>query len=84
MTSLYSDTHPKMETLQIRLWREASPARKMEMMADLNASLKTIALCGLRKRYPRANESELNRRLAGLILGEELANKVYGGLEHDA
>jgi hypothetical protein len=84
MTSLYSDTHPKMEALQIRLWRDASPARKMEMMASLNASLKTIALSGLRQRYPRANESELHRRLAGLILGEELANKVYGGLEHAA
>jgi hypothetical protein len=83
MSSLYSDTHPKMEALQIRLWREASPARKMEMMADLNASLKTLALCGLRQRYPRATESELHRRLAGLILGEVLANEVYGEIKHD-
>jgi hypothetical protein len=84
MSALYSDTHPKMEALQIRLWREASPARKMEMLADLNASLKTVALSGLRQRYPHANESELHRRLAGLLLGEALACKVYGELEHAA
>ena len=78
MTSYYSDTHPKMEQLQIRLLREAAPWRKMEMLAGLNASAKKLAVNGLRKRYPRASESELHRRLAGLLLGEELARKVYG------
>jgi hypothetical protein len=84
MTSYYSDTHPKMEALQIRLLREASPARKMEMLAGLNSSARTLALCGLRKRYPGASESELRRRLAGILLGEELAGKVYGELEQVA
>jgi hypothetical protein len=84
MTSYYSDTHPKMEALQIRLLREVSLVRKMEMLAGLNASVRALALCGLRKQYPRASESELRRRLAGLLLGEELADKVYGELEHAA
>jgi len=35
---------------------------------------------GLRSRYPRANEAELRRRMAGLLLGEDLARKVYGEL----
>ena len=78
MTALYSDTHPKMEALQIQLLRQAGPARKMEMLAQLNASARTLALAGLRSRYPQASESELRRRLAGLLLGEDLACKVYG------
>jgi hypothetical protein len=82
MTTLFSDTHPKMEALQIRLLRQASPARKMEMLAQLNASAHTLALMGLRSRYPQASESELRRRLAGLLLGEELARKVYGEISH--
>jgi len=82
MTSLYSDTHPKMEALQIKLWRSATPARKMEMLAQLNASARTLALSGLRQRHPNASESELSRRLAGLLLGDELARKVYGDLIH--
>ncbi len=84
MSLLYSDTHPKMEALQIQLWRQASPTRKMEMLAQLNASVHILALAGLRSRYPQASEAELRRRLAGLLLGEELASKVYGEIKHAA
>ena len=78
MSFLYSDTHPQMESLQIQLWRQASPTRKMHMLAQLNASVHTLALAGLRSRYPQASETELRRRLADLLLGKELARKVYG------
>lgn len=80
MSVLSSDTHPKMEALQIQLWREASPTRKMHMMAQLNMSARTLALLGLRSQYPHASEAELRRRLASLLLGEDLARKVYGDL----
>ena len=72
-----------MEALQIQLWRQASPTRKMQMLAQLNASVRVLALAGLRSQYPHSNEAELHRRLADLLLGEELARKVYGEL-HDA
>ena len=78
MNRYSSDTHPDMEALQIRLLREAPPWRKMEMLVSLNASARQIALSGLRRRYPQATQSELNRRLADLLLGEDLARKVYG------
>ena len=84
MSVLSSDTHPKMEALQIQLWKQASPTRKMHMLAQLNASARTLALTGLRSRYPQASETELRRRLAGLLLGEELACKVYGELHSAA
>ena len=84
MSVLYSDTHPKMEALQIQLWRQATPTRKMEMLGQLNASVRTLALMGLRSRYPQAGEAELRRRLAGLLLGEELARKVYGDINYAA
>lgn len=82
MSALFSDTHPKMEALQIQLWRQASPTRKMEMLAQLNASARLLALTGLRSQYPQASAEELRRRLAALLLGEELACKVYGEIEH--
>ncbi len=82
MTALYSDTHPKMEALQIQLWRQASPTRKMNMLAQLNSSARMLALAGLRSQYPQAGEAELRRKLAGLLLGEELARQVYGDPPH--
>ena len=80
MATLYSDTHPQIEALQIELWRRASPTHKMNMLAQLNASARTLALTGLRSRHPQASEAELRRRLADLLLGEDLARKVYGDM----
>ena len=82
MSVLSSDTHPKMEALQIQLWRQASPTRKMQMVAQLNKSARMLALMGLRSQYPQAGETELRRRMADLLLGHELARKVYGELGH--
>jgi hypothetical protein len=81
MSTLFSDTHPKMESLQIRLLREAPAWRKLEMLAQLNAAAKLLALAGLRQRHPGASEAQLRRRLASLLLGEEEAERAYGGLE---
>ncbi len=82
MTALSQDTHPKMEKLQIDLWRQASPARKMDMLAQLYRSARLLALAGLKRRYPGADQDELRRRLADLMLGAELASKVYGPDPH--
>ncbi|MFC1878426.1 hypothetical protein ACFLZW_00795 [Chloroflexota bacterium] len=81
MTTLFSDTHPKMEALQIKLLRDVPAWRKLKILAELNAAAKVLALSGLRQRHPEAGEDELQRRLAGLLLGEDLACKVYGDLE---
>lgn len=78
MESLYSDTHPQIEALQIQLWRQAAPTRKMEMVAQLNKSARTLALTGLRDQFPQASEAELHFKLAVILLGEETARKVYG------
>jgi hypothetical protein len=83
MNQYYSDTHPKMEELQIKLLREVPGWRKMEMLVSLNAAARELAMAGLRRRYPNANSEEIRRRLADLLLGEELAQKVYGKPEYD-
>jgi hypothetical protein len=82
MTTLYSDTHPKMEALQIQLWRQASPTRKMNMLAQLNQSARLLALTGLRRQFPQASEAELRFKLACLLLGDDLARKVCGESEY--
>lgn len=80
MSTLYPDTRPEAETLLIHLLREAPSWRKLEMVDQLNQSVKLLALTGLRQRYPNENEAQLHRRLAGLLLGEDLARKVFGAL----
>ncbi|HRC82418.1 MAG TPA: hypothetical protein PKW00_01550 [Rectinema sp.] len=50
----------------------------MNMLAQLNASARMLAMTGLRSQYPQASEAELHQKLADILLGEELARKVYG------
>mgnify|MGYP005840598199 CR=1 FL=1 len=50
----------------------------MNMLAQLNASARLLALTGLRSQYPQATETELHYKLAQLLLGEEVARNVYG------
>lgn len=82
MSALFPDTHPKMEALQIKLWRQSSPTRKMQMLAQLNASARILALAGLHAQYPQASQGELRFKLAVLLLGDELARNVYGESDH--
>jgi hypothetical protein len=78
MFSDLTDTSPEIEALQLYLLRQASPARKLELLAQLNAMVKALALAGLRTRHPDDTPDTIQRRLADLLLGEELAFKVYG------
>jgi hypothetical protein len=78
MTRLSLDTRPEAERVQIELLRQASPSRKLYLVGQMNLTVRTLALQGLRKRYPYATSEQLRRRLADLWLGSELAARVYG------
>jgi len=78
MFSDLTDTSPEIEALQIKLLRQTSPARKLELLAQMNATVRALALSGLRTRHPEDPPDIIKRRLADLILGAELADKVYG------
>ena len=81
MRALSSDTSPAAEQVQLELLRRASASHKLHMVAQLNLTVRQLSLSGLRDRYPLAGAVELRRRLAGLLLGTDLAAKVYGPLE---
>jgi hypothetical protein len=72
-----------MEALLRQLWRQSSPARKMHMLAQLNASVRMLALAGLRSLFPQDSDAELRRRLADRLSGKELAGKVYGEIQDE-
>lgn len=83
MQTLSRDTTPKVEEVLIDLCRQAPAWRKLQMIDDCNRFVREAALEGLRQRHPLATERELQRRLAGIWLGEELANRAYGPARDD-
>ncbi len=78
MTQVFPDTPPETEHVLFTLLRDIPPWRKLEMVAQLNQAGRELALAGLRMRYPAATQDELHRRLADILLGAELAARVYG------
>lgn len=80
MSTLFPDTRPEAERVQIELLRQAPPWRKLHMVGQMNQTVRTLALSGLRQRHPQATLEELRRRLADLLLGPELAARLYGPL----
>jgi len=80
MTRLFLDTDPKTERVWLEMLRQAPVWRKMHMVAEMNRAVRELALLGLRKRYPNDPPERLRRRLANLLLGEELAARAYGPL----
>lgn len=80
MARLFDDTSPEAEAVLVDLARAASPARKLQMVDQLNARMTLLLRAGLRRDYPTADEAEIRRRLADLLLGKALAARVYGPL----
>ncbi len=84
MTILFPDTGPEAEQVLIELLRCAPVTRKLEMLGQMNAAARELALQGLRARHPGATEAQLQRCLADLLLGPELAARVYGPFPSEA
>jgi hypothetical protein len=52
MAISWPDTHSDLERLQVERQRQMPAWRKMELVAEMTQSVRTLALAGLRQRYP--------------------------------
>ncbi len=77
VTALYSDTHPKIEQMQIEIIRRMPSWKKFALVDDLNETVKTFAISGIKQRLPDASPEQIHRQLADWMLGPELASQVY-------
>jgi hypothetical protein len=79
---LSRDTDAAAEQRQIETWRRLSTIEIAQLVAGATRAAHTLALAGLRARYPTASSRELTMRLAVITLGPALASRVYPELEH--
>jgi len=73
-----SDTTRAAAAVQIRILRSMSPSRKVALVEDADRTARHLALAGIRLRFPGETDQQHVRRLMDLILGKELAGRVYG------
>ena len=77
MAETISDTHEKIEQMQIEIIRRMPSWRKFVLVDDLNETVKAFAMSGIRQSHPEASAEQVQRLLAERMLGSELAHKVY-------
>lgn len=78
---LAHDTDAGIEQRQIAAWRQMSPEQKLRLVSQLSATVRQLALAGVRQRYPAASAREQFLRLAQITLGDELARKAYPDID---
>jgi len=78
---IFSDTSPAAEEVLLDLYRRMPTWRKIELIEDANRTARHLAVMGLRSRHPGESSLRLRRRLFGLVLGEEMATRIYGPLD---
>jgi len=77
-TARSADTTPDVDALRFERYARMSPSEKATRIVDLTRTACTLALAGLRARYPGADERELLLRLTALRLGAETTSRAYG------
>lgn len=71
-----TDTSPEAEEVLLRLLREAPPWRKLEVVSDLNRSLRDLVLADLGEHYPDKSDEDLRVLLAERLYGVEVARAI--------
>jgi hypothetical protein len=71
-----SDTSPDAEDVLLQLLREAPPWRKLEVVSDLNRTLREIVCNELAERNPGKSDEELRYLLAERLYGAEVAHAI--------
>ena len=74
-----SDTPKEIERLLVHGYRRMTPGEKLERVNQLNRSLRTLALAGIRQRFGGdLSETELQLRLAALSIDRQTMIDAFG------
>jgi hypothetical protein len=75
------DTSRRAEASQFEIWRALTTEQIAGLIVGASNAARTLAIAGLRDRYPAATDRELVVRYAALTLGWRLARRVYPELD---
>lgn len=78
---LSADTTEDAEKRFFELLQKKTPAERLQMVSRMNATARTLAMSGLRERYPDESELLLKHRLAEMLYGAEVAEEIFEKLK---
>jgi hypothetical protein len=78
------DTSPEMKEQYFAHLRAMTPGERARTCAALSSGVRKLALIGLRRRHPLADDHELKVRLAVRLYGREHALRMFKDVPADA
>ena len=72
------DTQPELEEMRMDGLRHMPAWRKLALAGEMSQAVRSLALAGVRQRYPQETPGQQARRLADLLLGSDLARRACG------
>ena len=73
-----NDTHPSTEALLVEGYRKMTPMQKLQRVKALTLAIQELALLDVRRRYPDADVTEQNLRVASRWISRELMLRAFG------
>jgi hypothetical protein len=79
---LMNDTSPAADALQMELYARMPARKRVRQAITRSASLRRMVWQRVVEAHPAASADQLRLAFASRWLGEELADRVYGGAQH--
>lgn len=73
------DTHPSAHAAQLAAHRRLGPEGRVRLAAEMSEDARRISLEGIRGRHPEYDEQQAQRALIFLILGPNMARRLWPG-----
>jgi hypothetical protein len=73
-----NDTSDAAAEVQVQVLRGMPASRKVALVEDANRTARRLALAGIGLRFPDASLEQHFRLLMDIVLGADLAERVYG------
>ncbi|MCI0519733.1 MAG: hypothetical protein L0Z70_05680 [Chloroflexi bacterium] len=77
MTRLFEDTDPRVEEMLIEMMRQASPERKMRMVAQMNYTVRSLMIAGIKERNPEASPKRCGDYLPSFSSARSLPGRCW-------
>jgi len=76
---LSPDTTEEAARVQREVYRRMSPARRLQLIFEMNENLRELLAAGVRDRHPDYTEAQVKLAVIRLWLGRDLFTRAYPG-----
>jgi hypothetical protein len=71
------DTSPDAEARQLAVYRAMTPARRVELAAEMSEEMFAVAAAGIRARHPEYDDVTVTRAVRRLRVGDDLFRAAW-------